>query len=98
MLAWPVIVSLGAALALAILIWRLAAAARVARDARAHGWPPLASAAWAVSALLYSPWYWWQARLARLSETEARALLAAQAGTHRLVAVVNLRCPLCDAE
>src|SRR5262249_6605457 len=80
-------------------VWRVAVSARVAGDARARGWTPLASAGWAISALVSDTWYWWRApRLARLTEPEARFLLARQAQAHGLAAVVNGRCPLCDAE
>ena len=44
---------LGVSLVLAIVAWRLTAAIQVARDARGRGWSRLASAGWAISALVY---------------------------------------------
>lgn len=89
---------LGVSLGLAILAWRVAVAVQAARDARGRGWSRLASAGWALSALVHGRWYWWQARLKRMSQAEARTVLAEQAAVHRLASVANLRCPLCDTE
>jgi hypothetical protein len=93
-----VITWLGLGLALAISVWRVVISLRVAADARARGWSRLSSAGWALGALVYRGWYWWQARLERLTRPEAQAVLAAQTKAHRLADVRNIRCPLCDAE
>jgi len=71
---------------------------RVDRDARQRGFSRLAGLGWAMTALVYPAWYWWQARLERLSASEANHLLQSAAQVHRLASVVNVRCPLCDAE
>ena len=86
------------ALGLAVVVGRIAAAIRVDQDARERGFSRLASLGWAMTAVVYPAGYWWQARLERLSASEANGLLQSAAQAHRLVSVVNVRCPLCDAE
>ncbi len=83
---------------LVLLVWRTVVAIRVGRDARRHGLAITTSTGWAVLALVYARRYWWGARLDLLSVDEARDLLQATAQAHRLKSVVNVRCPLCDAE
>jgi hypothetical protein len=94
----PIFELLFLGLGLALVVWRIAAAMRVDRDARRRGWSRLAGLGWAMTALVYPAWYWWQARLERLSASEANHLLQSAAQAHRLTSVVNVRCPLCDAE
>ncbi len=85
-------------LGLALAGWRLTAAMRAGRDARQRGFSRRASLAWALCALVYPAGYWWQARLERLNSDEANHLLQSAAHARRLTSVVNVRCPLCDAE
>lgn len=85
-------------LGLALAAWRLAGARRVWDDARGRGLSRLASFGWAVSALVYSGWYWWQGRLEHMGPEEAGRVLRNAAAAHRLLRVTNIRCPLCDAE
>ncbi len=85
-------------LGLGLMIWRSIVAGRVGRDAHRHGLSICTSARWAVLALVDARRYWWSARLDLLSIDEARDLLQATAQAHRLKSVVNVRCPLCDAE
>lgn len=94
----PALELLALGLGLAIIIWRLAAAIRVARDARRRGLSSPASLGWATVALVYAPGYWWHARLERLKRDEALDLLQSEARAHYLTSVINVRCPLCDAE
>jgi hypothetical protein len=83
---------------LGLLVWRSAVAVRVGDDARHHGLPLRKAAGWAALALLAADRWWWGGRLEVLSADEARALLRSTAQAHRLTSVVNVRCPLCDAE
>jgi hypothetical protein len=94
----PIFELLFLGLGLALVVWRIEAAIRVERDARLRGWSRLAGLGWAVTALAYPAGYWWQARLERLSASEADHLLQSAAQAHRLASVANVRCPLCDAE
>ena len=85
-------------LGLCLLVWRSTVAMRVGHDAQRHGRSLPKTAGWAMLALVAADRYWWGARLRILSEDEARALLQAAAQAQRLTSVVNVRCPLCDAE
>ncbi len=85
-------------LGLCLLVWRSAVAVRVGYDARRHGLSLQKTTGWTVLALVAADRWWWGARLRVLSEAEARTLLQSAAQAHRLTSVVNVRCPLCDAE
>jgi hypothetical protein len=86
------------ALGLSLLAWRLAAAMRVAADARRHGCSRLLAARWALASMLVPQRYWWGFRLELLRGEAALRLLNQAAQDHGLVSVANVRCPLCDAE
>jgi hypothetical protein len=85
-------------LGLCLLTWRAIAAVQVGLDAHKRGLAPLTSAGHALIGVVHTQWYWWGARLKLMSDHEAQSLLHATAQTHRLQNVVNVRCPLCDAE
>lgn len=81
-----------------LLAWRGIIAAQVASDARRRGFKPIEIVRWALTAVFDADRYWWGARLDRLAAPEARELLQAAARAHGLLSVVNVRCPLCEAE
>ena len=85
-------------LGLCFFAWRVAAAIHAGYDARMHGLSVLASLGWALIASVVPRRYWWRGRLDALTPDEARSLLQSTAQAHRLMCVVNVRCPLCDNE
>lgn len=89
-----ILISIG----LGALAWRSIVAIRVGCDARRHGLSISKSMGWAFVAVVNDQLYWWGTRLNLLSAEEAQDLLRATAQAHRLKSVVNIRCPLCDAE
>ena len=85
-------------IAVSLLAWRGVIAVQVAWDAHRRSFKPIEIGRWALVAVIDADRYWWDARLDRLAAPEARELLITAAQAHRLLSVINLRCPLCDTE
>lgn len=80
---------------LAFLTWR---ATRIGIDAGQHGFDWAHRLRWALLGTLSPAWYWWGARIERLTGDEQSDLLTRETAALELERADSLRCPLCGAE